>query len=255
MHHFFVDRLEKSSKFPGAFMTTIVEKQAHHLINVLRAEIGEEISVACFGHNYQGFISEIRPTHVVVEQLTLQEQKAELPFELILVQGLPKSDKLEFIITKACELGVSKILPLQCERSITRDKADKAEKITIRRNEIALAACKQAHRSQLVKVEKSIAGRELFQKYQFDYCLIAYEKSDLTQSLAKYWQTVKKSILTAPKRKQIAVVVGPEGGFTPAEIAYFTANNADIVNLGARILRTETAGLALLSYIMLDSEQ
>lgn len=258
MQHFFVDHLIKEA---GAAVTSweavLQGKEAHHICNVLRMQVGEAVSIACAGQIYNGTLSAVSKQEVRVTNLQLSSEPHELPVALTVLQGLPKGDKLELIIQKVSELGAKTLIPLACARSIAKAKSDKLDKQTARRREIALAAAKQAKRAAVMQVEEVLTLANFAKQADYDYLLVAYEEAPTVNSLALWWRkqlgTVRQA-LAAGKELKIAVAVGPEGGFTAEEVAQFQALGADIVSLGARILRTETAALAMLSYLMLELE-
>lgn len=262
MQHFFVSNL-KWDEQTGCGTSELDSKQAHHLSCVLRAKVGDELTVAYAKEIFRAKISDITKDTVSLEVYKPALPNSELPLDLLLVQGLPKADKLEHIIMKACELGVSEIWPCVCERSISRDKKEKLAKLSQRRNEIALAACKQSHRAKLVEVQPSANLFDVLNMIDADYILFAYEQSQTEQNLANWFSehyaelsAALKTNVANSKRKRIAILVGPEGGFSEKEVLQIQSlDKAFTINLGSRILRTETAPLAMLSYLMLELEQ
>lgn len=261
MQHFFVTELNWQDDKQG--VAYIVGEQAHHLNRVLRASVGDNLTIAYSDEVYEAQISQITIDKVDLLVFKTALPNPELPVDILLIQGLPKADKLEHIIMKACELGVAEIQPCACERSVSHDKKEKLTKIAQRRNEIALAACKQSHRARLVQVKTTVSLKEALATAQADYILFAYELSKVDDNLAFWFKKHSeefKKILEAgknsAKRLRLAIVVGPEGGFSSKEAKLISdLSNCSVINLGARILRTETAPLTMLSYLMLEFEQ
>lgn len=260
MQHFFVNEINWLNAEVGT--SFILGEQAHHLRSVLRAEIGDELTIAYLAQIYQAEISAITKEKITLIVARKALPNPELPVDLILLQGLPKADKLEYIIMKACELGVAEIQPLSCDFCVSRDKKEKLAKLQLRRNEIALAACKQSHRAKLVSVNPTRTLNEALACLDADYLLFAYEKSTAKDNLAAWFNEHKndfmqtiKTRLAENKRMRIAVLIGPEGGFSTNEVELVQKKAiAKMINLGSRILRTETAPVALLSYLMLEIE-
>lgn len=261
MQHFFVTELNWQDDKQG--VAYIIGEQAHHLSRVLRANVGDSLTIAYSDEVYRAQISQITVDKVDLLVFRTALPNPELPVDILLIQGLPKADKLEHIIMKACELGVAEIQPCACERSVSHDKKEKLLKIGQRRNEIALAACKQSHRARLVQVKATVSLQEALATSQADYILFAYELSKLDDNLASWFKKhsdeLKKTLApstSSAKRIRLAIVVGPEGGFSSQEASLIShLPNCSVINLGARILRTETAPLTMLSYLMLEFEQ
>lgn len=260
MQHFFVNEINWLNEEVGT--SFILGEQAHHLRSVLRADLGDQLTIAYLAQIYQAEISEITKDKITLSVARKALPNPELPVDLILLQGLPKADKLEYIIMKACELGVTEIQPIACDFCVSRDKKEKLAKLQLRRNEIALAACKQSHRAKLVPVNQTLTLNEALERLEADYLLFAYEKSTAKDNLAAWFNEHKndfiqaiKTGLTQNQRMRIAVLVGPEGGFSTNEVILVQKKPiAKMINLGSRILRTETAPIALLSYLMLEIE-
>ena len=171
----------------------------------------------------------------------------ELPINITLFQGLPKADKLEYIIEKSTELGVNTIIPVEMRFSIAKIKNE--DQKNIRWNKIAESAAKQSKRNIIPKVELTIDVKELANRIkEFDLVVVAYENEN-KDSLKKVLETINKQELN-----NIAIIVGPEGGIDNSELEVFISNGAKCVTLGKRILRTETAPLAILSMLIYEFE-
>lgn len=165
----------------------------------------------------------------------------ELDCNITLVYGLPKGDKFEFVVQKASELGVSNIVPFAACRSISVISKDKEDKKLERWNKIAKEASEQSKRNKLVKVEK-VCDLEGILEYKSKLNLIAYEDVS-NEGCNKLFRLLKD------RCDSITLVVGPEGGFEQREVDYLLDNGFEVVSLGKRILRSETAPLFLLSVI------
>ena len=160
--------------------------------------------------------------------------------EVDIFQGLPKADKMEYIIQKCVEIGVHKIVPVNMKYCIAKIKDE--EKKNIRWNKISEVASKQSKRNIIPKVEKSINMSKLCSEIKnYDLAIVAYENEDNI--------TIKNILKSENKPKKIAVVIGPEGGISQEEVAELIKAGAKKVSLGNRILRTETAPIVALSMI------
>ena len=176
-------------------------------------------------------------------------EQRELPIKLTLLQGIPKSDKLEMIIQKAIELGVSEIIPVKTNRVVVRIDEKKTQAKVNRWNAIAESAAKQSKRSIIPKVLKPQTidnALEIVKDYGVK--LLPYENADGIKK-------TKDILNSLDSKNNIAVFIGPEGGFEEAEVKKSTDSGFEVITLGKRILRTETAGLALLSNIMIRLEE
>ena len=243
MHHFFVD---SSNIREGKVY--INGSDMHHIKQVLRLPLGEMIEVSDgMGKRYQCEIiayGEGITLSVVSERVGV----GELSARITLFQGLPKSDKMELIIQKAVELGVYEIVPVATKRAVVKVDEKKANKKVERWNAIAESAAKQSKRD-LIPAVKSVTNYfdALVLAKHMDVILLPYE-------LETGIQETKEIVKGIEKGQSIAIFIGPEGGFTPEEVAQGIAQGAIPITLGRRILRTETAGLALLSILMFRLE-
>lgn len=240
MYKFFVeDNQIKDNK------VFIIGGNFNHIANVLRMQLGEKILVT--GKNtektYNCIISKIEKDNVVCEILDEQNNSTELNIKIDLYQGLPKSDKMEFIIQKLTELGVNSIFPVNMKNCIAKIKDE--EKKNVRWQKISESASKQSKRDHIPKVYNSVNIQNICDNIsKYDLVLIAYEN--------EYNNTIKK-VLENNKNiniNNLAIIVGPEGGLDKKEIELLEKNGAISVSLGKRILRTETAPIAMISMIM-----
>jgi len=244
MYHFFVE--EEQVNGENAYISG---SDVNHIVNVLRMKIGEELLISVKGDwDYLCKIEEIENDRVNLKLLESMEQR-ELPIKLTLLQGIPKSDKLEMIIQKAIELGVSNIIPVKTNRVVVKIDEKKTQAKVNRWNAIAESAAKQSKRSIIPKVLKPQTidnALEIVKDYGVK--LLPYENADGIKK-------TKDILNSLDSKNNIAVFIGPEGGFEEAEVKKSTDSGFEVITLGKRILRTETAGLALLSNIMIRLEE
>ena len=165
---------------------------------------------------------------------------------LTLVQGLPKGDKMDFIIQKATELGVNRIIPLACERAVVKLTGDKQQRRLDRWQRIALEAAKQCRRPDIPEVAALATWEDVLAGMgKNTTALLPWEMENTT--------SLKKALIDCENLDSVIdlyVFIGPEGGFTAAEVSLACSHGVRPVTLGPRILRTETAGLAVLTMIL-----
>ena len=243
MYHFFVS--EEQINGENAY---IEGSDVNHIVNVLRMKPGEELLISVKGDwDYLCKIVDIETDRVNLKVLESMEQR-ELPVNITLLQGIPKSDKLEMIIQKAVELGVSEIIPVKTKRVVVKIDEKKADTKVNRWNAIAESAAKQSKRSIIPKVSEPMSIDNALEIVKdFGVKLIPYENADGIDKTRKILDSMDKT-------KNIAVFIGPEGGFEESEVERIKNSGFEVITLGKRILRTETAGLALLSNIMVRLE-
>lgn len=243
MYHFFVS--EEQINGENAY---IEGSDVNHIANVLRMKPGEELLISVKGDwDYLCKIVDIETDRVNLKVLESMEQR-ELPVNITLLQGIPKSDKLEMIIQKAVELGVSEIIPVKTKRVVVKIDEKKVDTKVNRWNAIAESAAKQSKRSIIPKVYEPMSIDNALEIVKdFGVKLIPYENADGIDKTRKILDGMDKT-------KDIVVFIGPEGGFEEAEVERIKNSGFEVITLGKRILRTETAGLALLSNIMIRLE-
>lgn len=222
-----------------------------HIHNVLRLKVKEHVYLCAEDDKeYECEIIDYddEQKEVLLVIVDVFSNCRELSSEIVLFQGFPKGDKLELIIQKAVELGVSEIVPVMMKRCVVKLDEKKAEKKVERYNSIALSAAKQSKRGIIPRVS-SVMDLKTACEYckSFDTILVPYE-------LANGMELSKSRIKEAAKTSKIAVFIGPEGGFDEKEIEQLEAIGGKRVSLGHRILRTETAGLVVLSLLMFQLE-
>lgn len=228
----------------------IVGSDVNHIKNVLRMRIGEEIAVSngVDGKEYRCGIASLEEDCVRCELRFIKEDAVELPSKVYLFQGLPKADKMELIIQKAVELGVYQVIPVSMKRCVVKLDDKKAGAKIARWQGIAEAAAKQSKRGSIPQVRDVMSFKNAVRlAADMDVRLIPYE-------LAEGMEKTKELIEKLQPGQSIAVFIGPEGGFEEAEIQEALAAGIEPITLGRRILRTETAGFTVLSWIMYQLE-
>ena len=241
MNHFFVEPSQISDN-----RITILGSDVNHIKNVLRMRIGDELSVSCEGdgREYRCGILEFREDAVICQLRFIKEEGVELPNEITLYQGLPKSDKMELIIQKAVELGAVRIVPVAMKRCVVRLDDKKARARQERWQAIAEAAAKQSRRGLVPKVALPMSWEKAAKEAaEADVALLPYEMAEDIS----YTRLLLEKIRSG---QSISVMIGPEGGFAEEEIARADELGIQHITLGRRILRTETAGMTMLSILM-----
>ncbi len=245
MHHFFVDSSQINDEY-----VDITGSDVNHIKNVLRMKIGEEILVSNgVDKDYYCKIQEMSEELIRAEVLNVDYEGSELDCEFYLFQCLPKSDKMELIVQKAVELGAKEIIPVSSKRAIVKLDAKKADSKVKRWNAISESAAKQSRRVIIPKVNEVLSFKEaLAYSKELDMNIIPYENyKDMTETRA-----VVEKIKPGMK---IGIFIGPEGGFDESEVDMAVENGIERISLGKRILRTETAGMAILSILMFKMEK
>jgi 16S rRNA (uracil1498-N3)-methyltransferase len=244
MHHFFVSPDHIDEKY-----VTITGGDVNHIKNVLRMKIDEELLISNGqDKDYYCKIESVSDDEIKAIILDEEFEGTELPTELYLFQGLPKSDKMELIIQKAVELGVKEIIPVATKRCVVK-LDDKKEASKIKRwQAISESAAKQSRRTIIPEVSSVMSFKEAINRAkEFELGIIPYENfKDMTET--------KEVLKKVQKGIKIGIFIGPEGGFEESEIQYALENGIHPISLGKRILRTETAGLAILSVLMFQLE-
>ena len=231
----------------------IIGEDVNHIKNVLRLQ-KEELLLVCnkeLGNTYIAKIVEMDSHNIIVEIVQECMKTTEPSTLLHIFQGIPKQEKMEQIIQKATELGVSDITPVKMERCIVKLDEKTASKKVERWQKVAEVAAKQSKRDKIPKIHSCIGLKDVYEKViKYDIVIIAYEEEKNTTI-----KQVLKSIRTTQKQK-IAIIIGPEGGIAKEEIEFLkTLSNGKIVTLGRRILRTETAPLVITTLIMYELDE
>lgn len=215
------------------------EHVAHH-VSVLRLAIGTHLTLFNGqGGEYTATLSEIGKKRASAEIKAFSPREAELPYSVTLAQALPEASKMDEIVQKAVELGVSAIQPLAAQRCVVRLSAERAEKKMAHWHGIIISAAEQCGRNRLANL---------------------HEPADFTSWIGQH--DLHRRILLSPRAEQslsdwarhhppqaLSILIGPEGGFNEKEEAMAMAHGALALSAGARVLRTETAGMAALAAI------
>ena len=246
MYHFFVDQnaIDKET-------VTITGKDVNHIKNVLRMKTGEEFTVSVNGSagEYRCALREYTDDSVICDILSANETGNELPSKIYLFQGLPKSDKMELIIQKAVELGAFKIIPVEMKRSVMKLDPKKAPDKIKRWQAISEAAAKQSKRSIIPEISMPVSFKKaLSEASGLTHKLVPYECAEGITHTREVIDKVNPS-------DSVAIFIGPEGGFDESEIELAKSSGFEIITLGRRILRTETAGMVVLSLLMMKLDE
>ena len=233
-----------------------------HMRDVLRMGEGDEVIVTCGrGTDYQCEITSIGESEIALAIREETPEVAELPVKISLYQALPKGDKLELVIQKAVELGVYEVIPVRTARCVVRLDEAKASKKQLRWQKIAEEAAKQSGRGIVPEILPVMDFQDAVERAKSsDHILIPYELCEdysltdrLRSSIREDAQDAGKKISGHPS-KSIAVFIGSEGGFERSEVELVEKNGGEQISLGHRILRTETAAIAVLAHLMLTIE-
>lgn len=213
-------------------------KHIHHIKNVMRAKIEDEFNVVDqTGSVYLVQLTDLEPvTYKVAEKIVAE---VELPVNITLYSPLLKGDKMDVVIQKSTELGAHEFILYKAERSVVKLNAKKEDSRLTRYEKIAREAAEQSRRTKIPKISFAESLKTIDFK-QYDLVLFAYEDNNLTGRSIK-------AVLDSVKAQTIAVIFGPEGGFSEKEAEIF--KSYENVALGRRILRAETAPLYALSVI------
>ncbi|MBQ2975903.1 MAG: 16S rRNA (uracil(1498)-N(3))-methyltransferase [Clostridia bacterium] len=231
MHRFFADFLDENS-------AVLNEEEAAHALKVLRLRQGDACQALMDGSVYEATISQIQPQ--VILQLGEKLPSPEPSIRVTLYQGLPKGDKMDFLSQKCTEAGIFRIVPVLFSRCVVKWEKKDDEKKLPRWQRIAAEAAKQSGRAIVPEIGRPVTLKQLCEELkEYDLALVPWEDqkgNGIRQQFAG--------------QKNIAVVIGPEGGMAPEEIEMMRQSGARPVTLGPRIFRTETAGLAALISLM-----
>ncbi len=238
MPRFFIDKSAVSGK-----LAVIEGEDAAHISKSLRMRVGEKLTLCdCEGTDYECAIEGFCDGSVTLKIENEIPTVSEPDCRVTLYQGYPKADKLELVTEKAVELGVSEIVPVLMTRSIARPDEKSAAKKSARLQRHALEAAKQSGRGIIPQVSDMISFNELLRRAAgHELVITCYEAGG--EPLRTFMGGAK----------DIAVVIGPEGGISEKEIEALTEAGAKIVTLGKRILRTETAAIAAITAVMYET--
>ena len=243
MHNFFVD---ESRRAENTFRIT--DGDFNHIKNVLRMRAGDFFIVSCEGIRYLCRLAEYESDTAVAEILEENYGDTSLPVKIYLFQGLPKADKMEWIIQKTVELGVEGIYPVAMSRCIVKIDDSKKKSKTARWQAIAESAAKQSKRSAIPEVHDAISYKDAITLAgEMDLFLVPYENKDGMASTAAALSEIRPGM-------SVGILIGPEGGFSEEEIDAAIREGGQAISLGRRILRTETAAITAVGMCMLHTE-
>lgn len=227
-------------------------EDAGHITRVLRMEPGEKILLFDgSGYEYLAELTCIDAKECIASILQKTYSEQEPDISVTIFQGIPKSGKMESIIQKCVELGVSDIVPTSLDRCVAKLESGKKENEKLKRwNKVALEAAKQCGRGKIPKVLPPMTFKDAIEKMKtMDLALMPYEM------LGHQGDMSLKRVLSGTDCKSIGIIIGPEGGFSDAEAKIAEDSGLAMVGLGKRILRTETVASTMLSIIMYEKNQ
>ncbi len=234
----------------GETSAYICGENVNHIKNVLRMRIGERIRISNGQDKcYNCTITDITEDDIKVSLDELDLIGTELPAKVYLYQALPKGDKMEFIIQKNVELGIAGIVPVATSRAVVKLDEKKAAAKVKRWQAIAESAAKQSKRTVIPDINPVMSFKEAV-KHAAKNCeilMFPYENAEGISATKRLIDEVKPG-------RSIAIFIGPEGGFDNSEVEYALENGFNTITLGRRILRTETAGMMLMSVLMFNLE-
>ncbi|WP_188631230.1 16S rRNA (uracil(1498)-N(3))-methyltransferase [Lentibacillus kapialis] len=232
---------------------TITGDDVHHIARVMRSHTGEEI--IC--NHPDGYAAVCRITDIEKDTVYTiiskwLEESSESPIDVTIAQGLPKSDKMEFVLQKGAELGAASFIPVQTDRSVTVWDQKKTDKKLKRYSKIIKEASEQSHRNKIPRIQKVMSTTELAtDSGNYQIKLFAYEE----EAKNEVFQSLGTAISKISRGDRVLLVIGPEGGFSGREADVLKQNEFIPVRLGPRILRTETASLYALASISYHFEE
>lgn len=239
MHRFFIPQLYAAEM-------VIKDVDAKHISKVLRMQPGDKIQIVSDdGVTAIAEIVSLQADNVVVRCLEKLAESHEPSVKITLAQGLAKGEKMDFIIQKAVEMGVSSIVPVAMEHSVVRLEGAKADKKVERWQKIAEAAAKQSKRDIIPQVQSVQTMQQMLANNDLQHKIIAYECEDRLG--------LKTALQSCDNLQELLLIIGPEGGISEFELELARKNGAVPVSLGKRILRAETAGVVALSAILYET--
>lgn len=231
----------------------ITGEDVNHIKNVLRKNLKDTLEI-CDSQNGENFLCEIvemQKEQIICNILEQLKNMSEPNTYVHIYQGLPKSDKMELIIQKSVELGVSEITPTNMTRCIVKLDSKDARKKVERWQKISEVAAKQSGRDIIPKINNISSLSEIINECkEYDAILLAYENEKENKLKNEIIELKKKQ----KEKLKIAVIIGPEGGLAAEEVEKAKLNGIKIITLGNRILRTETVALNILSILMYELE-
>ena len=245
MYHFFSEHEHIHDTY-----IDIVGSDVNHIKNVLRLKTGDSLLISS-GDNidYTCHIAQIDEEHIRADIDSVDERGRELASKIYLFQGLPKADKMEFIIQKCVELGVTKIVPVDTDRAVVKLDAKKEEAKRKRWYGISESAAKQSKRMIVPEVGNVMKFKAAIEAAALDdLAIIPYEDSESLPGAGGMALT-RELIGSLKSGQSLSVFIGPEGGFSDGEVELAMQSGVKPVTLGKRILRTETAGMFVMAAV------
>lgn len=245
MQRYFIEQFEEGRAI-------ITGDDAKHIAKVMRMTAGERVIVVADNEAHICSITSVEQD-ITVEQTGEVVKSPEMPVHVTIACGLPKGDKLELIAQKGTELGMYALLPYAAERSIVKWDDKKAKKNQERLQKIAKEAAEQSHRTHIPTVDMPISFKQLVARLSdYDVIFIADEEDAKVAERTRFADKLKN--VYDNKSESILCIFGPEGGISRAEVDALRAAGAQVMSLGPRILRAETAPLYALSAISYEFE-
>jgi 16S rRNA (uracil1498-N3)-methyltransferase len=243
MARFFVD----AADVQGNIIYIRSKEDIKHISKVLRMKEGDKLEISdCSQWEYDAQIEFIEQDVIELSVINKQEFEREPQVRVTLFQGIPKQAKMETIVQKCVELGIDSIVPVFMDRTVVVDKGNFGKKIQ-RWQKVSDEAVKQCKRGIIPEVSDSLKTKEAIEQFdEFDLVLFPYENEE--------GKTIKDELKNCGDVKNIAVIIGPEGGFSDEEAELIVAAGGKSVSLGKTTLRTETAGMAAIAMIMYELE-
>ena len=220
----------------------VSKEEAHHIIDVMRLTVGD--NVVAFdgsGKEYTGKIKAVDKNGVMVRITSVKKARQDKDINITIVQGLPKREIMDYVVEKVTELGVDRIIPVIVERTVVRYDEDKARQKVSHWKNIAISASKQCGRVKIPDIRPITTLAEVLKDIKnYDLVIMA--------CLSGHTVPLKKAI-SGSKAKEILVLVGPEGDFSPKEIEAARSSGVRLVSLGDMVLRVETAAIYIMSVL------
>jgi 16S rRNA (uracil1498-N3)-methyltransferase len=215
------------------------EKASHHLARVLRASLGDVVTLFNGqGGEYEAVISKIDKKGVEVEVRRFDAREVESPVNICLAQGIARGEKMDYIVQKAVELGVKTIVPLMTERCNVRLANEREEKRVQHWQSVAVSACEQSGRNRIPEICSPIALNTWLQEVKADLCFV----------LSPHVEHTLPDVEIAAG-STVVLLIGPEGGLSDQEVTLALRHEFRPLNLGPRVMRTETASIAAMSVL------
>ena len=249
MNRFFVSR----ENIEGSSIRIHRAEDVHHMSKVLRLTEGDLVMVSDSTElEYLAKIIEMSRGEVLLQAVEKSPFQREPNLRVTLFQGIPKQGKMEFIVQKCTELGVDSVVPVFMDRTVVVDRGDYWKKVVHYQN-IAEEAAKQCHRGKIPEIRQSTETTDMVERLKgFDVVLFPYEEEEGT-TIKSFLSALDMSDLEE-KHTRVALIIGPEGGFSSREVEEIRELGIQPVSLGKTILRTETAGMAALAMTMYELE-